>query len=360
MPRFSFQVGCITMTVKHLVRRSSGAFYFRLGIPQDLREFYKGKREHYHSLKTRIESEAVKSCVAYTLKYEQEFKQLRSTGERTKAAALLKSYDLAPIPIADQPRFEDLDNPGNPYNQLMEDLAFKYGRGGEYLPADPHEDRAVDILHGEEKLTLAEVEADALKAVVVKTGRDMALKRRRNDIARHFSSFTKLLPTTQLDLIRRKQVQDAVDQMLDDGSQTGTVKKRLGAVRLYVKTVIATYELNIKNPFDDVIIRGGGLDVKEKPTYSPAQLVQVKRFIWDKSELTTAQVLGLQVDTGTRCGEIGGILLADICLGDDVPHMVCRVAENRDIKSAAGSRRVPLAGLSLEIAKKVKAGASDG
>jgi hypothetical protein len=53
------QVGCIAMSVKQLVRRSSGAFYFRLSIPQDLREFYKGKREHYYSLKARIESETV-------------------------------------------------------------------------------------------------------------------------------------------------------------------------------------------------------------------------------------------------------------------------------------------------------------
>lgn len=52
MPRLSIKLGCITMTVKHLIRRSSGAFYYRRGIPFDLRDFYKGKREHVYSLQT--------------------------------------------------------------------------------------------------------------------------------------------------------------------------------------------------------------------------------------------------------------------------------------------------------------------
>ena len=119
MARYMFQNGCVTVTVKHLVRRSSGAYYYRRGIPADLRKFYNDKREHNHSLQTHVESEAIKKCQALTLRHHEEFKQLRLTGDRAKAVALLDSYGLAPTPIADQSTPESIHNDGNPYNQLI-------------------------------------------------------------------------------------------------------------------------------------------------------------------------------------------------------------------------------------------------
>jgi integrase len=348
------------LTVKHLKRRSTGLYYFRRGIPKDLRDLYKGKLEQVHSLKTSNESEAIKKCQALTSRYDKEFQQLRSTGDRTRAAALLESYNLAPIPLDDQFTNDQIGIEGNPYDELLDGLAFKHDQGGYFSPREKYEQRALDILQGNEKLTLEEIREAALKGVVVKAGRDIQLKKKQQEIVRFFNYFTEVLPVTQIDLIRRKQVQDAVDKLLDDGKKTGTVRKALVTVRRYVRKAIALHELNLSNPFDGVEIKGLGLDISEKEVFDSNQLSAVKFFIVEKSDLTTAQVLGLLVDTGTRCGEVGGITLEDIRLDHAIPHLRYRALESRDVKTKSSEREMPLVGLSLEVAKKIKSEAQKG
>lgn len=360
MPPYSLKLGCITLTVKHLKRRSSGLYYFRKGIPKDLRDLYKGKREHVHSLQTSNESEAIKKCQALTSRYDKEFQQLRSTGDRTRAVTLLESYNLAPIPLDDQFTNDQRGVDGNPYNELLDDLALKYDQGGHYSPPDTYEQRALDILQGNEKLTLEEIREAALKGVVVKAGRDIQLKKKQQEVVRFFNYFIEILPVTQLGLIRRKQVQDAVDKLLDGGKKTGTIRKALVTVRRHMRKSIALHELNLSNPFDDIEIKGLGLDISKKEVFDSNQLSIVKSFILKKSDLTTAQVLGLLVDTGTRCGEVGGITLEDICLDHAIPHMRYRVLESRDVKTKSSEREMPLVGLSLEVAKKIKSEAKKG
>ena len=215
-------------------------------------------------------------------------------------------------------------------------------------------------MQGNEKLTLEEIREEAVRSIVVKSGRYIQLKRKRQDVVRFFNYFTDLLPVTQLGLIRRKQVQDAVNKLLDSGKKTGTVKKALISVRKFVRKAIAVHELNISNPFDEIEIKGLGLDISKKEVFDSNQLSTVKSFILKKSDLTTAQVLGLLADTGTRCGEVGGITLNDICLDHDIPHMRYRVLESRDVKNKSSEREMPLVGLSLEVAKKIKSEAKKG
>ena len=360
MPRYSLKVGCITLTVKHLKPRPSGLYYFRKVIPVDIRDLYKGKTEHVHSLQTHNESEAIKRCQVLTSRYDKEFQQLRSTGDRTRTTALLESYNLAPIPLEDQLTKDQIGLEGNPYDELLDDLAFKHDQGGLFSPPEKYEQRALDILQGNEKLTLEEIREDALKGVAVKAGRNIQLKKKQQEVVRFFNYFIEVLPVTQLGLIRRRQVQDAVDKLLDDGKKTGTVRKALVTVRAYVRKALALHELNLSNPFDEIQIRGLGLDVSRKEVFDSNQLKTVKSFILEKSDLTTAQVLGLLVDTGTRCGEVGGITLDDICLDHAIPHMRYRTLESRDVKTPKSEREMPLVGLSLEVAKKIKSEAQNG
>ena len=92
MSRYSLQVGCITLTVKYLNCRSSGLFYFRRDIPKDLWDLYKVKGERVPLLQTYNESEAINKCQALFLRYDQEFQQFRSAGDRERVATLLGSY----------------------------------------------------------------------------------------------------------------------------------------------------------------------------------------------------------------------------------------------------------------------------
>lgn len=96
------------MTVKYLTRRSTGSFYYRREIPNDLKAYY-DKREIKLSLKTSNERIAISKAQSLTKKYDAEFSDLRGTGERAEADKLLRKYGLRDAPKEDQDGYSQTD-----------------------------------------------------------------------------------------------------------------------------------------------------------------------------------------------------------------------------------------------------------
>jgi integrase len=350
---YIIKIGCLRVKVTNLNRRISGLYYFRRGIPEDLREFYDDRSEVNQSLRTHDEKTAIAACQALTAFYTDEFKLLRSpVSERKEAIRLLKSNGLKPIPLANDYTAEQLNNDGHPYNILRDHLRDKHDiTDGAYSDLYPHERRALDILHGEEKVTLEEICANAKEGVVD--------KKRLQEIDRCFKYFIKELPITYLHVVKRRQIQEIVNKLLKSFS-TGTVKKALGLVRKEVQETIVIHELAYANPFTSVKIKGLGGDVKERDVFTSEELSGVKELVLDKIKLPTAKLIGLLINTGARCAEVGGIQLRHIKLNDERPHLVFEETDNRRLKTKASKRLVPLVGISLEVAKQIKREAVNG
>jgi len=62
------------------------------------------------------------------------------------------------------------------------------------------------------------------------------------------------------------------------------------------------------------------------------------------------------IETGCRPSEIANLRPENICLDADVPHIRIRPTANRELKSAASSRDIPLVGVSLEAMKRAPNG----
>lgn len=62
------------------------------------------------------------------------------------------------------------------------------------------------------------------------------------------------------------------------------------------------------------------------------------------------------IETGCRPGEIANLMEEDIVLGHDAPHIRIRPKRNREIKSAASIREIPLVGISLAAMRKFPRG----
>lgn len=67
-------------------------------------------------------------------------------------------------------------------------------------------------------------------------------------------------------------------------------------------------------------------------------------------------ILYALIETGCRPGEIANLLEEDIILGHEVPHIRIRPKRNREIKTAASIREIPLVGVSLAAMKKFPRG----
>ena len=62
------------------------------------------------------------------------------------------------------------------------------------------------------------------------------------------------------------------------------------------------------------------------------------------------------IETGCRPSEIANLLPENICLDADVPHIRIRPTADRELKSVASRRDIPLVGLALEAMKRAPNG----
>ncbi|WP_417585159.1 DUF6538 domain-containing protein [Nitrincola sp.] len=354
------------MKVKYLVRKASGLYYYRRDIPKDLRDVFK-KREIKQSLKTHDQQQAVRKAQQLTKRYDLEFERMRGSGERDQAVRFLAKYDLIDAPISrqpSQPTQEQINN-AHPLDQflwgydiMMLDLEQQSDDGYDdrwnpiYKPLHPHQQRALDILNDEERVSLTEVRDQALKLA--------QNQKKVNEINRTYAYFIDRLTVLDLAEIRTRDAQTVVDKLLAEGLKTETVKKALGIVRKGVRTLIKRYDMTIKNPFDDVELANVRSDTIKRHTASMSELKEIHAAVVAKKHLVTAQIVGLLLNTGCRCNELGGLMLEDIVLTEAVPHIRLRHAKNRQLKNDNSERRVPLTGVSLEVAKQIVANASKG
>ncbi|WP_370276949.1 tyrosine-type recombinase/integrase [Pontibacterium sp.] len=349
--------GCFIVTVKYLKQRPSGLYFFRKGIPVDLREYYEGKRELVYSLQTKNEAEAVKRVQRLSKQYEDQFRQLRSTAERDKAVKELKKFGLEDAPLDRQTVFRNGSDPyedGSPFSEMIEEYSMIADAGGYFDDTRlvPSQRRALQILKREEKFTLEDVKQRALVKV-------SGNKKKEGEIKRFFKYFHNGNLCGVIDDIRPRDVVDAVDALLSEGKKTTTIKKALGSVRKLFREFSLENDVRVDNPFNNIPIPGLGKDSKKRKACDYAEIKKLKEAIELNLDVVSAQISGLLFNTGCRCGEVSGLLLEDLHLDSDVPYVRIKDNDRRELKTKKSDRHVPLIGLSLEAAKAVKSKASE-
>ncbi|MGB5855445.1 MAG: tyrosine-type recombinase/integrase [Oceanisphaera sp.] len=304
MQKITFRIGAFSVSVSYLQQRNtSGLYYYRRAIPSPLRHHYNGKRELVYSLKTKDLNAASQKAQELALQHNNEFELLR--------------HNITPPPVFTIP-------PASPPPAQL-------------IPA-PADDQQL--------VTLAEVKANALKSY-------KGNKKKEAEIVRCFEYFKSLPPI--LSHIKKRDVLRIVESLKSDNQlKTATIKKAVGFISRQVKIVLQLHDSNTPNPFAGVPFDNIKKDAEKRHTFDTIELQKIKETIRKKSELITAQIIGLLYDTGCRNAEIGGLLLEDIKLDEPIPHVVIKPHEQRGLKNTNSERLIPLTGTSLEFAKFVK------
>jgi|GEM_PF-3131441 len=235
MTGFIFNSACIVGKIKYLVQRDGGLYYFRMVVPQDLREYFDGRTEIVKSLKTKSFDVAVVRLESLSAQYKNKFSDLRAGGAREQAVKLLAKFQLEDVRLESQKYY--IENPpvdkrdlDTPYGVFREYLACKHEEGEGYSKLDPVEKRALEILDGKEELTLREAERHALKYV--------QNKKTRQSIGRAFALFSERLPHERLNLLLTRHVEDTCRELMLE-FKPATVRKYFFRVRKAVEQLLA-------------------------------------------------------------------------------------------------------------------------
>ena len=125
------------------------------------------------------------------------------------------------------------------------------------------------------------------------------------------------------------------------GNKTATIRKRINSLSAILNYAYAELDLDKRNPFSRLFIKGEGEDSHKRGTFTNEQL----RLGYDKALASGSQIkllMPLLGETGCRLAEIVGLKLEDIDLENDLIHI--RANSARRLKTKSSQRTLPLIG----------------
>ena len=136
-----------------------------------------------------------------------------------------------------------------------------------------------------------------------------------------------------------------VDVLLKQGNKTATIRRRINCISAILNYAYAELDVDKRNPFSRLFIKGEGQDVHKRGTFTQHQLKQG----YDNALSSGSQVkllMPLLGETGCRLAEIVGLELNDIDMAEEVIHV--RPNNIRRLKTANSTRTLPLVGYAKE------------
>ena len=136
------------------------------------------------------------------------------------------------------------------------------------------------------------------------------------------------------------------------GNKTATIRRRINSLSAILNYAYAELDLDKRNPFSRLIIKGEGDDSFKRGVFTHDQLKQG----YDKAINSCSQIkllMPLLGETGCRLAEIVGLRLEDIDLNNELIHI--RPNSARTLKTRNSQRTLPLVGyarLAMEGALK--------
>ena len=136
-----------------------------------------------------------------------------------------------------------------------------------------------------------------------------------------------------------------VDVLLSHGNRTATIRRRINCISAILNYAYAELDVDKRNPFGRLFIKGEGQDVHKRGTFTLDQLKQG----YDHALSSGSQVkllMPLLGETGCRLAEIVGLERDDI----DMTAEVIQIRPNsiRRLKTSNSTRTLPLIGYAKE------------
>ena len=125
------------------------------------------------------------------------------------------------------------------------------------------------------------------------------------------------------------------------GNKTATIRKRINSISAILNYAYAELDLDKRNPFSRLFIKGEGEDSHKRGTFTNEQL----KWGYDKALASGSQIkflMPLLGETGCRLAEIVGLKLEDIDLVNGLIHI--RPNSARKLKTKSSQRTLPLVG----------------
>lgn len=141
------------------------------------------------------------------------------------------------------------------------------------------------------------------------------------------------------------------DALVARGLAGSSVSRVFNSVTAVFNFAVSEHALNIANPFTRIFHDKTAGVVKRLPIPSD-DLCKVQALCKQYDD-DVRWLIALVSDTGLRLAEAAGLLMRDIVLDADIPHVTIKPNSHRSLKTEGSERVVPLVGVSLWAARRL-------
>ena len=366
MPKIS--LGPFSLDVKYLHKpKDRHTWHYRRLVPEDLRSHY-SSTQILKSLKTEDQKLAMRRCLETNNEVECEFDRLRSGFPKevpklryAKGVALLSKYDISP---EDSSRLDaQAESNQDKFNDYLKDLILKKLGKVRYEEWErdemtaaqsiyellPEVERsALELIRGDFALTLSEYPEEYIRL----KGREDD-KKFSNEVRNAIAFVQKFLPDKRPSEYSRVEVRKLIDEHIEAGLKTQSIKRRLGSIRAMINKV--TLELELRedkvHAFEKPDIPGLGEDAENRKEFTFDQLQELRSIKAGRSS-EVVWLIHLMLETGMRIKECCGLRKDDVSLDGNTPYLRINKNPFRRLKTKQSKRFIPLVGVALEAVKE--------
>ncbi len=343
------------MKIDYVLWRN-GTAYYRRRIPKDVAKQYKVKDYLTFTLGTKDPLEAARKAREATKRLDREWALLRASdgtelATRQKALAILEKHGLEPGQWAEY-RKHDLE-PDTFVDELsvfsQDSDGYSNGIARERLPDDLR--LAADLFYADDTKVRELLVPSFLE---VKEKHLYFHPKRAEDpqFERSVKRFLEINGDMPINQYRREHGNAFVKQLLDANLKGSTIHRYLNQIRPIFNTAIEELEISMNNPLSKLKVPKQEADEDGgRAPYSMQELWELQKRCREVDD-QRRWVLSIISDTGARLSEIAGAKREDVVLDGEVPHIVIKKNEVRDLKSASAKRKVPLVGEALWAAQR--------
>ena len=169
---------------------------------------------------------------------------------------------------------------------------------------------------------------------------------------RYIGYLIECLGNRSIDQYTSKDATVLREWLINKGLSNSSLQRVFSGIKAVINFVTLEQGLECQNAFAKVYLPSN-TDAKKRHAINPSNMAKIKAECLSLDD-DIRWLVAIIFDSGMRLSEAAGLMLSDLKLEEDIPYIDLKPHPHRRLKTASSERKIPLVGMSLWAAKRLK------
>jgi integrase len=169
---------------------------------------------------------------------------------------------------------------------------------------------------------------------------------------RYIGYLIECLGNRSIDQYTSKDATVLREWLINKGLSNSSLQRVFSGIKAVINFVTLEQGLECQNAFAKVYLPSN-TDAKKRHAINPSNMAKIKAECLSLDD-DIRWLVAIIFDSGMRLSEAAGLMIDDLKLAEDIPYIDLKPHPHRRLKTASSERKIPLVGLSLWAARRLK------